>query len=160
LSSLGTVLADTLPGGATVWQVINFALSFGVVTLLFALIFKVIPDAKVQWRDVWLGAAVTALMFVVGKQLLGIYLGKASVGSSYGAAGSIVALVVWVYYAAQILFVGAEFTQVHARHRGAGIEPADNAQRVDESPGDKHEDRSHQSSDRNISREPTRASAG
>jgi membrane protein len=160
LSSLGTVLADTLPGGATVWQVINFALSFGVVTLLFALIFKVIPDAKVQWRDVWLGAAVTALLFVVGKQLLGIYLGKAAVGSSYGAAGSIVALVVWVYYAAQILFVGAEFTQVHARHRGAGIEPAENAQRVDEPAGDKHENRSKPST-RSISRaQPSRASAG
>jgi membrane protein len=132
LSSLGSVMADTLPGGATVWQLINFALSLGVVTVLFALIFKVIPDAKVQWRDVWLGAAVTAALFTVGKQLLGLYLGKAAVGSSYGAAGSIVALVVWVYYAAQILFVGAEFTQVQARHRGAGIEPSQNAERTED----------------------------
>jgi membrane protein len=161
LSSLGTLLADTLPGGATVWQLINFALSFGVITLLFALIFKVIPDAKVQWRDVWLGAAVTALLFVIGKQLLGLYLGKAAVGSSYGAAGSIVALVVWVYYAAQILFVGAEFTQVHARHRGAGIEPAENAQTVEDSSGEKHANRSHQSPDRNLRpAQPSRASAG
>lgn len=130
LSSFGEVMADTLPGGAVVWQIVNFAVSFGVVTLLFALIFKVIPDVKVQWRDVWLGAAVTALLFTIGKQLLGLYLGKAAVGSAYGAAGSLVALVVWVYYAAQILFMGAEFTQVQARRRGAEIEPDKNAERV------------------------------
>lgn len=134
LSSLGNVLADTLPGGATLWQVLNFTLSFGVITVLFALIFKVVPDAKVQWRDVWVGAVVTALLFAIGKQLLGLYLGKAAVGSSYGAAGSIVALVVWVYYAAQILFMGAEFTQVQARHRGASIEPAENAEPIAKPP--------------------------
>jgi membrane protein len=153
LSSFGSVLADNLPGGAALWQVINFALSFGVVTLLFALIFKVIPDAKVQWRDVWLGAAVTALLFTIGKQLLGLYLGKAAVGSSYGAAGSLIALVVWVYYATQILFVGAEFTQVHARHRGASIQPTANAERTDESAGKTDEQRS-----RNQSRPDTHGS--
>ncbi len=131
LSSLGGVMSDALPGGALLWQVLNFVLSLGVVTLLFALIFKVIPDAKVQWRDVWLGAAVTAVLFTIGKQLLGLYLGKAAVGSSYGAAGSIVALVVWVYYAAQILFVGAEFTQVQAKSRGAGVEPSANAEHAE-----------------------------
>jgi len=134
LSSLGTFLADALPGGALLWQLLSFALSFGVITVLFALIFKVIPDAKVQWRDVWIGAAVTALLFAIGKQLLALYLGKAAVGSSYGAAGSIVALVVWVYYAAQILFMGAEFTQVQARHRGSSIEPTPNAERVIDEP--------------------------
>lgn len=131
LSSFGSVLADTLPGGAVLWQVVNFTLSFGIVTLLFALIFKVIPDAKIEWRDVWLGAGVTALLFTIGKQLLALYLGKAAVGSAYGAAGSMIALVVWVYYATQILFVGAEFTQVYARHRGAGIQPTANAERTD-----------------------------
>jgi membrane protein len=141
LSSVGQVLADTLPGGATLWQLVNFVLSFGVVTVLFALIFKVIPDAKVRWRDVWLGAAVTALLFTIGKQLLGIYLGKAAVGSAYGAAGSIVALVVWVYYAAQILFVGAEFTQVQARRHGAEILPTENAERVTDTAGDIDEKR-------------------
>ena len=144
LSSLGTLLADTLPGGATLWQVINFGLSFGVVTLLFALIFKVIPDAKVQWRDVWLGAAVTSLLFTIGKQLLGIYLGRAAVGSSYGAAGSIIALVVWVYYATQILFVGAEFTQVQARHRGAAIQPTPNAERTRDAAGVEDDHRTDQ----------------
>ena len=130
LSYFGTFLGATLPGGAFLWQVLNFALSFGVITVLFALIFKVVPHAKVEWRDVWIGAVVTALLFAIGKQLLGLYLGKAAVGSSYGAAGSIVALVVWVFYAAQILFMGAEFTQVQARHRGASIEPTPNAERV------------------------------
>jgi membrane protein len=134
------VLADTLPGGAMLWQGVNFAFSLAAVTVLFALIFKVIPDAKIEWRDVWLGAAVTAILFSIGKQLLALYLGKAAVGSSYGAAGSIVALVVWVYYATQILFVGAEFTQVQARRRGAAIEPTDNAQRVAaDPPGDSGE---------------------
>jgi membrane protein len=132
LSSLGNVFADTLPGGATLWQMVNFAFSFAVITVLFALMYKVIPDAKIAWRDVWWGAAFTALLFTIGKQLLGIYLGKAAVGSAYGAAGSIVALVVWVYYAAQILFVGAEFTQVQARSRGAAIEPSENAERIPE----------------------------
>jgi membrane protein len=125
-------MANALPGGEAVWQVINFTLSLAIVTALFALIFKVIPDAKIQWRDVWLGAAVTAALFTIGKLLLGLYLGKAAVGSSYGAAGSIIALVVWVYYAAQILLIGAEFTQVQARRRGRSIEPSENAVTADE----------------------------
>jgi membrane protein len=86
-----------------------------------------VPDAQIRWRDVWVGAAVTALLFTIGKILLGLYLGKSSFSSSYGAAGSLVALVVWVYYASQILFVGAEFTQVYARRMGSTIRPSDNA---------------------------------
>lgn len=132
LSAAGTFMAGALPGGETVWQIVNFVLSLAIVTGLFALIFKVIPDAKIQWRDVWLGAAVTAVLFTVGKLLLGLYLGKAAVGSSYGAAGSIIALVVWVYYAAQILLIGAEFTQVQARRRGREIQPSDNAVTAEE----------------------------
>jgi membrane protein len=127
LSALGGYFAGALPGGEALWQVINFVFSLGVVTVLFALIFKYIPDAKIEWRDVWLGAAVTAVLFTIGKFLLGLYIGKAAVGSAYGAAGSIIALVVWVYYAAQILFVGAEFTQVQAKRRGKEIKPSDNA---------------------------------
>jgi len=128
LSAVGKFLSGALPGGETLWQVVNFAISFGVVTVLFALIFKVVPDARVQWRDVWGGAAFTAALFTLGKHLLVLYLGKAAVGSSYGAAGSIVALVVWVYYAAQILLIGAEFTQVQARHRGRQITPTEDAE--------------------------------
>jgi membrane protein len=131
LSALGTTVAGALPGGEGIWQVVTFFVTFSLVTTLFALIFKYVPDARIQWRDVWLGAAVTALLFTIGKFLLGLYLGKAAPGSSYGAAGSIIALVVWVYYAAQILFLGAEFTQVQARRQGAGIQPSKNAMPAD-----------------------------
>jgi membrane protein len=97
---------------------------------LFALIFKVLPDVKIRWRDVWIGAAATALLFTIGKFLIGLYLGKSTVASSYGAAGSVVVLVIWVYYSAQILFFGAEFTQVYARHFGGRIVPTEKAEPV------------------------------
>jgi membrane protein len=121
-----------LPGADWIWQVVNFAVSLGVVTLLFAAIFKVLPDAEISWRDVWLGAAVTALLFTIGKFALGLYLGNA--GSAYGAVGSVVVFLLWVYYSAQILFFGAEFTQVYARTYGSGIEPAANAVRASDTP--------------------------
>jgi membrane protein len=124
VSAIGRSFASTLPGGELFWQVVNFVVSLAMVTGLFALIFKYVPDVEIRWSDVWLGAAVTALLFTIGKSLLGIYLGKASIGSSYGAAGSLVVLVVWVYYSAQILFLGAEFTQVQARLRGRAIKPS------------------------------------
>jgi membrane protein len=127
LSAVGRTFAHALPGGEAVWQVVNFAFSLAMISALFALIFKVIPDADVEWKDVWLGAIVTGTLFTLGKFLLGIYLGKAALSSSYGAAGSLVALVVWVYYAAQILFLGAEFTQVRARRRGREIRPSKDA---------------------------------
>jgi membrane protein len=136
LSGLGNAVAGALPGGEGIWQVVTFLFTFSVITGLFALIFKYIPDAQIQWRDVWLGAAVTALLFTVGKFLLGLYLGKAAPGSSYGAAGSIIALVVWVYYAAQILFLGAEFTQVQARRNGTGIRPSKDAMPADDAASD------------------------
>jgi membrane protein len=115
---------------------LNFVFSLSVVTGLFALIFKYVPDAAIRWRDVWLGAAVTAGLFTIGKFLLALYLGKAAIGSSYGAAGSLIALVVWVYYAAQILLLGAEFTQVQARRSGREIRPARGAQAVHRSTAD------------------------
>jgi membrane protein len=130
LSAIGTRFSQALPGGEALWQVVNFAFSLGSITALFALIFKYIPDAEIKWRDVWLGAVATAGLFTVGKVLLGLYLGKAAVGSSYGAAGSLIALVVWVYYAAQILFLGAEFTSVQARRNGRAIRPSDDAVQV------------------------------
>lgn len=143
LTAVGGVLGGALPGGAVLWQILNFALSLGVVTVLFALIFKVIPDAEVHWYDVWLGAAFTAVLFTIGKLLLGLYLGKATVGSSYGAAGSIVALVVWVYYAAQILFLGAEFAKVQARRRGHQIEPEADSEAAAGHPQDQHHEQNH-----------------
>lgn len=127
LSAIGTRFSAALPGGEALWQVVNFLFSLACVTGLFALIFKYIPDVEIMWRDVWLGAAFTAGLFTVGKLLLGLYLGKAAVGSSYGAAGSLIALVVWVYYAAQILFMGAEFTSVQARRHGREIRPNEDA---------------------------------
>lgn len=99
-------------------QAINFLLSFLVITLLFALMFRYVPNAEVSWRDALFGAVGTALLFTVGKMLLGLYLGKASVGSAYGAAGSLVAVVVWIYYSAQIFFFGAEFTHIFSETHG------------------------------------------
>lgn len=127
LSAVSAFLGAHLPGGEAFWQVTNFVLSFLVVAVLFGLIFKVVPDAKIAFRDVWHGALVTALLFTVGKLAISFYLGKAAPGSAYGAAGSLVALVVWVYYSAQILFFGAELTQVYAKKFGSGIVPTENA---------------------------------
>jgi membrane protein len=134
LSAVGRSFAGLLPGGELVWQIANFAFSFAMITALFAVIYKYVPDVRIAWEDVWIGAAMTALLFTIGKSLLGIYLGKASIGSSYGAAGSLVVLIVWVYYSVQILFLGAEFTQVVARRRGHAIEPSAKAISVRPSP--------------------------
>lgn len=110
-----------------VGQIINICVSFGIITLLFAMLYKFLPDVKIAWRDVWIGAVVTAFLFTLGKWLIGLYLGHASVGSAYGTAGSLVVFVVWVYYSAQILFFGAEFTKVYANTIGSHIEPSENA---------------------------------
>ena len=120
LAYLGKAFGAFLPMPAFVLQVINFLVSFFVIGLLFALMFKYVPNAKVPWRDAVLGAICTAFLFTIGKLLLGIYLGKASVGSTYGAAGSLVAVVVWIYYSAQIFFFGAEFTHVYTEASGQG----------------------------------------
>jgi membrane protein len=116
-----------LPGSETLAQILNIVLSLAMITLLFATIFKFLPDAKIAWRDVWIGAFLTALLFTIGKLALGIYLGKSGVASSYGAAGSLIVLLLWVYYSSQILFFGAEFTQVYANRFGSRVAPADNA---------------------------------
>lgn len=131
LSAIGSLVSDSLPGGAVLWQALNFVASLGLITVLFAMIYKVIPDAKIAWSDVWVGALVTALLFSLGKFALGLYLGRASLASPYGAAGSVIVLVVWVYYAAQILLLGAEFTQAYARRYGHDIEPNAHATRVE-----------------------------
>jgi len=92
-----------------------------LITLLFAMIFKFLPDAKIAWHDVWIGAFITALLFTIGKFALGLYLGKSGVSSSYGAAGSLIVLLLWVYYSSQILFFGAEFTQVYSNRFGSHV---------------------------------------
>jgi membrane protein len=104
-----------------VWQTLSFLLSFGVVTSLFAMIFKFLPDARVRWRDVWAGAAMTAALFTVGKFLLALYLGRSEAASAFGAAGALVLVLTWVYYSSLILLFGAELTQVYARARGREI---------------------------------------
>lgn len=119
LSAVTTFFADLLP--ALIMHGVNLAGSFAAITFLFAIIFKVLPDVKIRWRDVWLGAAITALLFSIGKTLIGIYLGQSAFSSTYGAAGSLMVLLVWIYYSTQIFFIGAEFTQVYTRYLGRQI---------------------------------------
>ncbi len=104
---------------AWILEAANFGVSYLFIGALFAFMYKMLPDAKIQWRDVWVGASITGLLFVVGKSLIGLYIGKSSVGSTFGAAGSLVVVLVWVYYSSQILLFGAEFTQVWSRIHGS-----------------------------------------
>jgi membrane protein len=130
VAAAGETLRSLGPALEAVTHGLVLAVSFAVVTVLFALIFKFLPDAEVRWRDVWVGAIATAALFVIGKFAIGFYLSHASIGSAYGAAGSFVVVLVWVYYSAQILLFGAELTQVYAKRRGGGVRPARNAVRI------------------------------
>jgi membrane protein len=125
ISVFGDAFGRMLPGilSEPVLHVLNLVVSFAVIFLLFAAIFKVLPDARIAWKDVWVGALVTALLFVLGKFLIGFYLGRSDPGEAFGAAGSLAVLLVWIYYSSMILLFGAEFTQRWAEQRGAGIEP-------------------------------------
>lgn len=137
-----SLLLSTVIAAATGWldtvipipgfffRITSLMISMGVVTLLFAMIFKILPDAKVKWRDVWIGAFLTAILFTVGKALLAWYFGREGASSAYGAAGALILLLSWVYYSANILMLGAEFTQVYARHQGRRIQPTQNARRI------------------------------
>ena len=128
LSGIGKLQIDVLPGFTPLWQLLNFAVSFGFISLLFALIYKYLPDTKIHWKDVWVGAIITALLFTIGKFLIGLYLGRGTLGSAYGAAGSLIVFLAWVFYSAQILLFGAEFTQVYARKYGKKIHPDSQAE--------------------------------
>jgi membrane protein len=130
LAALGKYMSDLIAGQELLWQVVNFLISIGVVTLLFAMIFKVLPDAKIAWRDVWIGALLTAVLFNLGKYLLSDYLGKSTVASVYGAAGSLVVILLWVYYTSQIVLFGAEFTRFYAIRCGSEVRPHRGAQFV------------------------------
>ena len=132
LAALSGYFESVVGMPAFLGAVLGFAISFAVVTMLFALIFKVLPDAQIAWRNVWIGAAVTALLFELGKFGLSFYLGRESTASSFGAAGAVVLLLLWVYYASCILLFGAEFTQVYARESGHAIVPAPGAAAVTE----------------------------
>jgi membrane protein len=119
LAAVGTWWGGWFEGWAILLEVINFIAAFAITMGLFALIYKLLPRADIAWRDVWIGAAVTALLFAIGKFLIGLYIGRSGIASGFGAAGSFVVLLVWVYYSTQIFLLGAEFTWVYAHERGS-----------------------------------------
>jgi len=130
LAALGEYLGRIPLLSELMLQILHLVISLGLITFLFAMIFKFIPDVEIRWRNVWLGAAITAILFTMGKTLIGIYLGQAEVGSTFGAAGSLAVLMIWIYYSSQILFLGAEFTQVFTKRSGERPPPDENALKV------------------------------
>ena len=134
LSSLTGMLSSMFGDATFVAHAIDILVSFGFVTLLFALIYKFVPDVEIQWKDVWVGAALTSILFTIGKYLIGLYIGTSGVSSSFGAAGSLITVLVWVYYSSLIFFLGAEFTKAYASEYGSGVVPAENAQRINATP--------------------------
>ena len=131
LSAVGAYARELLPVPEIVLQVTSALVSFGVITLLFAMIYKVLPDVTISWRDVWVGASITALLFTLGKLLLGLYLGRSLVASTYGAAGALILVLVWVYYSANIVLLGAEMTRAYASCFGSPIRPDRDAEPLD-----------------------------
>jgi len=129
LSALGKFLGGYVPGYAVLGQALNVLLSLAVITLLFAMIYKVLPDVKLAWRDVWVGGLVTAGLFSIGKLVIGLYLGTSSTTSTYGAAASVIVLLLWVYYSSQIVLLGAEFTRFYVDRCGRAPEPMAHATR-------------------------------
>jgi membrane protein len=125
LAGINSRIAGWMPGMDRLAEVINFALNFVLTAALFAMMFKWLPEIRLAWRDVWIGATVTAALFSVGRYLIGVYLGRAAVGSTYGAAGAFVVLLVWLYYSTQIFLFGAELTFVYAQRFGSGVRAAD-----------------------------------
>jgi membrane protein len=131
LKAFSHYVQSVLPGGIVVALAVYLIFDFAIVVLLFAMIFKFLPDVQIQWRDVWIGAVMTAILFGIGKWLLGFYLGSGAAGSAYGAASSLITLLLWVYYSSQILLFGAEFTQVYAARAGRAFKPTEYAVRVE-----------------------------
>ena len=123
LAAVGKFFAQLSPLPVAVMETANALLSFVIITLMFAVIYKLLPDVKITWQDVWVGAAVTALLFTIGKSLIGLYLGRSTVASVYGAAGSLIVILLWIYYSAQVVFFGAEFTKVYSRRFGSVVVP-------------------------------------
>jgi membrane protein len=138
LAAFGKWFGGWLPVSEFILQVLNMMVSIVVITCLFAMMFKILPDATVAWKDVWIGALLTAGLFTLGKFAIGLYLGKSDIGSSYGAAASLVILLIWVYYSAQIFLLGAEFTQVYANTYGSQIVPGEGALMVDSKKAKRH----------------------
>jgi membrane protein len=117
-------MSGMVPAHEVIWQFIDLVASLGFITLLFAMMFKLLPDMMIAWRNVWVGSFITALLFTVGKYLLGAYLGRSTLSSAYGAAGSFVVVLLWVYYSAQILLFGAASIRVYAKQHGSPIRPS------------------------------------
>jgi membrane protein len=131
LKGFSHYVQSVLPGGVVIALTVYLVFDFAVIVLLFAMIFKFLPDVNIQWRDVWIGAVMTAILFGLGKWLLGFYLGSGAASSAYGAASSLITLLLWVYYSSQILLFGAEFTQVYAARAGRELKPSEYAVRVE-----------------------------
>jgi membrane protein len=131
LRGLSDYLKNVMPGGHILALALFLIFDLAVIVLLFAMIFRYLPDAKIAWRDVWVGATLTAVLFALGKFVLGLYLGSGAAGSAYGAASSLITLLLWIYYAAQILLFGAEFTQVYANTYGTRVEPQQHAVKIE-----------------------------
>src|SRR6185436_910670 len=127
LGALHAYLDVRLEAAALFWQALDLAISFGLSVVLVALMFKYLPDREIQWRDTWFGAVITSALFIVGKHAIGLYIGQTTIASSFGAAGSVVVFMIWVYYAALILLFGAEITQAVADRRGAAAPPSEHA---------------------------------
>jgi membrane protein len=125
LAALDRYMGQAFPGVAILWQAANVIVSLGVITLLFAMIYKLLPDVELAWSDVWVGGLVTAGMFTMGKFLIGLYLGTSGLASSYGAAGSVIVLLVWVYYSSQVVLLGAEFTRAYVDQFGRRPPPSE-----------------------------------
>lgn len=119
LTVVGNLVVNALPGGSAIWQVVNFVVSLGVIAALFAMMFKLLPDVELRWNDVWMGAIVTSALFTLGKFAISFYLGHGAIASTYGAVGSLVALLVWVFYSSQIVLFGTEFTRAYALKHGS-----------------------------------------
>src|SRR5215218_9347928 len=118
LAAIHRYMGNAFPGVVVLWEALNVVVSLGVITLLFAMIYKVLPDVKLAWSDVWVGALVTAGLFTIGKLLIGLYLGTAAFASTYGAAASVIVVLVWVYYSSQVILLGAEFTREYVKRFG------------------------------------------
>jgi membrane protein len=130
VTGLTQMMGAWFGGTAVLAHVLDLLVSLVLITVLFAMIYKVLPDVHIQWRDVWIGAALTSILFTIGKYLIGLYLGTSGVSSTYGAAGSLITVLLWVYYSSLIFFLGAELTQVYASRYGSGVAPSENAEKI------------------------------
>jgi membrane protein len=131
ITGMSKHLDAVLPGGSAISVIISILINLVIITALFAMIFRFLPDAKIAWSDVWVGAGITSVLFIIGKWALSLYLGSGSAGSAYGAAGGMITTLVWVYYSAQIMLFGAEFTQVYSNEFGSHVVPVEHAVRVE-----------------------------